>query len=70
MITRFEDYADESAPYIYHCHLLRHEDDGLMGQFLVVDGGAAHQGLTEHLTGTSSKAASTGVTWARGWPLC
>ena len=21
---------------MYHCHLLRHEDEGLMGQFVVV----------------------------------
>ncbi len=21
---------------MYHCHVLRHEDDGMMGQFLVV----------------------------------
>jgi FtsP/CotA-like multicopper oxidase with cupredoxin domain len=37
LIMRFEDYADETAPYMYHCHLLLHEDEGLMGQFVVVD---------------------------------
>jgi FtsP/CotA-like multicopper oxidase with cupredoxin domain len=35
-ITRFTDYADPSTPYMFHCHLLRHEDSGLMGQFVVV----------------------------------
>jgi FtsP/CotA-like multicopper oxidase with cupredoxin domain len=32
LIMRFEDYADDTAPYMYHCHLLLHEDEGLMGQ--------------------------------------
>ncbi len=36
-ITRFEDFADDSIPYMYHCHLLHHEDDGMMGSFVVVD---------------------------------
>lgn len=36
-ITRFEDFADEDTPYMYHCHFLRHEDRGMMGQFIVVD---------------------------------
>ncbi len=35
-ITKFEDYADELTPYMYHCHLLHHEDDGMMGQFVVM----------------------------------
>ena len=35
----FEDYADPSSPYMYHCHLLRHEDEGMMGQFVVVEPG-------------------------------
>ncbi|MDD9206374.1 multicopper oxidase domain-containing protein, partial [Georgenia sp. 10Sc9-8] len=38
---RFEDYADPDTPYMYHCHFLRHEDGGLMGQFLVLDEGMA-----------------------------
>jgi len=36
-ITTFDDFADDSVPYMYHCHLLHHEDDGMMGQFLVID---------------------------------
>jgi bilirubin oxidase len=36
-ITRFEDFANEDVPYMYHCHMLSHEDDGMMGQFIVVD---------------------------------
>jgi len=35
-ITQFLDHADPVVPYMYHCHILPHEDDGMMGQFLVV----------------------------------
>ena len=36
VLARFEDYADEKHPYMYHCHILEHEDAGMMGQFTVV----------------------------------
>ena len=40
-ITKFEDFADEDTPYMYHCHMLSHEDDGMMGQFVVFDNATA-----------------------------
>ncbi len=36
-ITQFTTFSDTMVPYMYHCHLLHHEDDGMMGSFLVVD---------------------------------
>lgn len=36
VIARFETFTDTMMPYMYHCHILMHEDDGMMGQFLVV----------------------------------
>lgn len=36
-ITKFEDFSNDSIPYMYHCHLLHHEDDGMMGSFLVLE---------------------------------
>ncbi|WP_350349731.1 multicopper oxidase domain-containing protein [Agromyces sp. G08B096] len=39
LLMRFEDYADPDTPYMYHCHLLWHEDQGMMGQFAVVEPG-------------------------------
>ncbi|MEH0986031.1 multicopper oxidase family protein [Micromonospora sp. CPCC 205556] len=33
---RFTDHSDPDVPYMYHCHLLYHEDAGMMGQFVVV----------------------------------
>ena len=44
-ITKFEDFADASMPYMYHCHILMHEDDGMMGSFVVVD--STSIGVTE-----------------------
>ena len=35
-ITRFEDFTSYDVPYMYHCHMLPHEDDGMMGQFRVL----------------------------------
>lgn len=37
LIMRFTDYTDENNPYMYHCHILEHEDRGMMGQFVLVD---------------------------------
>ena len=35
-ITKFETFTDTVVPYPYHCHILMHEDDGMMGQFNVI----------------------------------
>ncbi len=37
IIMPFERYADPQVPYMYHCHIMEHEDAGMMGQFLVVE---------------------------------
>ena len=34
-IAKFNDYFDATWPYMYHCHALTHEDEGMMGQFVV-----------------------------------
>lgn len=36
-IAKFDDYADSLHPFMYHCHISLHEDDGMMGQFIVTD---------------------------------
>lgn len=41
LIMRFSHHTDTAVPYMYHCHLLRHEDEGMMGQFLVVPPGTS-----------------------------
>lgn len=35
-VARFADFASRTNPFMYHCHMSNHEDEGLMGQFLVV----------------------------------
>jgi blue copper oxidase len=50
-VARFADYADPSTPYMFHCHLLRHEDNGLMGQFVVVEPGQAASQSPHHQHG-------------------
>jgi suppressor of ftsI len=40
-IASFPDYGTQVAPdssYMYHCHILPHEDNGMMGQFVVWNG--------------------------------
>lgn len=34
LLIEFPKHEDD-APFMFHCHFLRHEDDGAMGQFLV-----------------------------------
>lgn len=46
-ITKFEDFADSIIPFMYHCHILMHEDAGMMGQFIVVPPG--YVGLNENM---------------------
>lgn len=36
IIMQFTDHTSDRWPYMFHCHTLRHEDKGMMGQFLVV----------------------------------
>lgn len=35
VLVRFDYEASKDAPYMYHCHILEHEDCGMMGQFTV-----------------------------------
>ena len=35
IVVRFDHPATKQYPYMYHCHILEHEDRGMMGQFTV-----------------------------------
>lgn len=37
LIMKFGDNPTPDIPYMFHCHLLWHEDEGMMGQFTVGD---------------------------------
>lgn len=36
-IAKFDDFADPLHPFMYHCHIALHEDEGMMGQFVVTN---------------------------------
>ena len=36
LLVRFDNLAPSKMPFMYHCHILEHEDHGMMGQFAVV----------------------------------
>jgi len=40
VLARFDTYTNPNIPYMFHCHILDHEDLGMMGQFKVVDEGS------------------------------
>ncbi len=42
-LVRFQPYADPATPYMFHCHILEHEDRGMMGQMVVVEPGQEAQ---------------------------
>jgi blue copper oxidase len=44
LIVPFGHYADPHTPYMLHCHVLRHEDQGMMGQFAVTADGSHASG--------------------------
>ena len=35
LLVPFPDHNDAERPFMYHCHILEHEDGGMMGQFTV-----------------------------------
>jgi blue copper oxidase len=34
-VAKFDDFVSKGHPFMYHCHMSNHEDEGLMGQFVV-----------------------------------
>ncbi len=43
LLVPFGKYTDPHHPYMYHCHIMQHEDDGMMGQFVVIQPGQQSQ---------------------------
>jgi bilirubin oxidase len=35
ILVPFPEFSDSKNPYMYHCHILEHEDAGMMGQYTV-----------------------------------
>ena len=36
LLVKFEKPASADQPFMFHCHVLEHEDQGMMGQFTVI----------------------------------
>lgn len=39
LLVEFGYHPDPTVSYMFHCHMLLHEDEGMMGQFVVVEPG-------------------------------
>jgi len=48
LLVQMPGYSDPAVPYMFHCHLLQHEDNGMMGQFVVVQPGQPPGSLPPH----------------------
>jgi blue copper oxidase len=48
LLVQLPGYSDPALPYMFHCHLLQHEDNGMMGQFVVVQPGEPPGSLPSH----------------------
>jgi hypothetical protein len=49
-IAKFSDYADSIHPFMFHCHIALHEDEGMMGQFVVTGASTLPNGINESNT--------------------
>ncbi len=54
LLVTFDHPADPTAPFMFHCHLLQHEDEGMMGQFVVLEPGQPAGALTAPNSGASA----------------
>jgi enoyl-CoA hydratase/carnithine racemase len=48
LIMRFTGPSDPNHAYMFHCHVLYHEDSGMMGQFVITDNGAPSGHVHSH----------------------
>ncbi len=55
-ITKFDHFASNTNPFMYHCHFPSHEDAGLMGQFIVKNNAVEDLAIASFTrTGTSNQ---------------
>lgn len=62
ILVRFEGYTDPQFPYMYHCHLQTHEDQGMMGQFVVVEPGTEESEVSAPMSGHGDMETDAGQT--------
>jgi bilirubin oxidase len=55
-LAKFDSFASNNNPFMYHCHFANHEDEGLMGQFLVKNNAIEDLGIASFArTGNNSQ---------------
>lgn len=47
-IMAFPEFIDTTVGYMYHCHMLDHEDRSMMGQFLITDSAYFTTGIQDY----------------------
>ncbi|MGJ7439455.1 multicopper oxidase family protein [Aquipuribacter sp. MA13-6] len=61
LVVRHDGPPDPDAPYLYHCHLLAHHDQGMMGQLVLVgpggEAGDVHDASHEVATPSTDRQA-------------
>ena len=57
-IAKFDDFADTAHPFMYHCHIALHEDEGMMGQFIVKNTSSLPLNLLSFTAGYSNAFVS------------
>ena len=69
-LAKFDDFASNQNPFMFHCHFLNHEDGGMMGQFVVVNNAVEDLAISSFTrTGTNSNIlmkfkATVGTTYS------
>ena len=68
VIAKFDTFASNTNPFMFHCHFLDHEDGGMMGQFLVVNSQTENLVITNFTRTGGTNAtlkfkATTGTTY-------
>ncbi|MFG2621800.1 multicopper oxidase family protein [Streptomyces sp. NPDC048507] len=66
LAVEFGRFTDPRNPYMYHCHILRHEDRGMMGQFVIVEPGTEGQVERTLPAGTAAPATPSGTAHTHG----
>lgn len=78
LLVDFGWFPDPTVPYMYHCHMLLHEDNGMMGQFVMVNPGdeadvpyvehGGTRGHGNHANPTTPATGAEGRSGAKGNP--
>lgn len=61
ILVQFRYDTDPHRPYMFHCHILEHEDMGMMGQFVVVEKGTRENEVSVDRTDVGENSDPRGM---------